>query len=818
MPKTSPAELHQRGVAAINRGHFQRAQALLTQALELAVEPDLLARVNASLAYTQAELGDRQGALERCAAAMRIEGLSPRARAIVRSQQAVLMSRGGDLAAVIGLFDLALPALTPASTERANALVNRGIAHLELGKLDLANDDFVGATADYLADDNLEGAASAEHNSGYVHLLQGDLVGALEMMERAEAGLTSAGLQVRTIGIQDRAEVLLSAGMTRDAVELLEQAVTNFTKLRLPRMRAECEVMLGRALLWLDPAKSRTLARAAARRLRRHGNDTWALRADTLELIAESTSGRNNPNWLSTAEELSAQLRTHLLAHEAQLLDLNAARVAVAVGDLTVASELLVRGRPTATDSLAERLLECRAKADLALAQGRQLEALRQLRCGLDLLHDWQSSFGSLDLMSSVVGHGRSLATTGIQLAIADGSPELVFEWSERARALTTRVVPVRPPRDEQLAADLIEIRTLTSVEPAAGTSEAERLGELRERVRKRSWLGAGSGEVNRIASVDELVEALGPDVALVSYLWDGQSRLTAIVLTDQAQQVVELGESEPVRHLIAGLAADLDMNASDLSVTMAQVIRESLDRRLADIAAALVDPILSQLGDRRVVITQAGILAGVPWSMLAGYRGRPLTIAFTASGWLQTRGLDSPVTLGLVAGPQVSRAVEEVELSATCWTEATVLTDARATTAAVQDLAAKVDLLHISAHGRHSAENPLFSGVLLADGPLFGYDLDQLTTVPQVVILSACEVGRSTQRWAEESLGMVNAWLHAGARCVIASPAAVADDEACEVLSHVHRLMAAGAAPAVALAEATSDRPTSFLAFGAGW
>nr|WP_241733183.1 CHAT domain-containing protein [Aeromicrobium phoceense] len=250
----------------------------------------------------------------------------------------------------------------------------------------------------------------------------------------------------------------------------------------------------------------------------------------------------------------------------------------------------------------------------------------------------------------------------------------------------------------------------------------------------------------------------------------------------------------------------------------MQRAVRGSRDRRLVELSRLLVDPVLPHLGDRRVVITPAGLLSGLPWSMLPGFTGRPVTVPVTATRWLATRDLRAPRSAGFVAGPGVARAVEEGKQSAAHWTGSSALTDASATVAATLDLADGVDLLHVSAHGRHAAENPLFSGVLLEDGPLFGYDLDRIATVPQIVILSACEVGRSTQRWAEESLGMVTAWLHAGARCVIASPAAVADDEACEVLQDVHQLMAAGTPPAVALAEATGDRPTSFVCFGAGW
>ena len=140
-------------------------------------------------------------------------------------------------------------------------------------------------------------------------------------------------------------------------------------------------------------------------------------------------------------------------------------------------------------------------------------------------------------------------------------------------------------------------------------------------------------------------------------------------------------------------------------------------------------------------------------------------------------------------------------------------------TAGAVSDVAASVDVLHLSAHGRHSAENPLFSGVELVDGPWFGYDIDQLAHVPDVVLLSACEVGRSEVRYGEELIGMTAAWQHSGVRSVIASAAAVNDEAAHDVLLGVHRGLRAGLDPAAALAAALpapSDEksPVPFVRF----
>ena len=113
-----------------------------------------------------------------------------------------------------------------------------------------------------------------------------------------------------------------------------------------------------------------------------------------------------------------------------------------------------------------------------------------------------------------------------------------------------------------------------------------------------------------------------------------------------------------------------------------------------------------------------------------------------------------------------------------------------------------------------------MFAGVQLVDGPWFGYDIDRLGQVPDVVLLSACEVGRSTVRSGEELIGMTTAWLHAGARCVIASPAAIYDQAAYGVLLAVHERLAAGLDPAAALAEAVGavsaeSPPVPLVCFG---
>jgi len=356
---------------------------------------------------------------------------------------------------------------------------------------------------------------------------------------------------------------------------------------------------------------------------------------------------------------------------------------------------------------------------------------------------------------------------------------------------LASRVQPVRAPEDDQTVADLAELRSGPTPELAA---------ELRRRIREKAWQAKGSGEVADPVTLAELQAGLGADTALASYVVTAD-KVVALVVTDGATARHELGDRSHLDDLLGGLLPDLDMAASDLPGPLAGSVRQGLADRLARIGDLLVAPLLDALDDRRVVLTPSGVLAGVPWPLLPGLTGRPVTVARSATSWLARQTTTSTATAGFVAGPRVARADAEVSAAASRWKNAPVLTGDAATASAVTELAGRVDVLHIAAHGRHSAENPLFSGLELADGSWFGYDIDQLPSVPQVVLLSACEVGRSSVRHGEELIGMTTAWLHAGVRWVIASAAAANDEVAHDTLVAVHAGLRAGLDPAAALA-----------------
>lgn len=814
----SAEELHERGLAATNSGRMATAARLLDLALARADDPILRDRIDISRAYAASEQGDLRTGAQLCEVVVE-RTRDATVRDLAHSQLGVLYTRAGNGERALNHLQLSLAGGRLIGVDRARVLMNRGVVWLQRGEISSATTDFEAAADDFQAAGMPVEAAQAIHNSGYALMLAGELTGALQRMDQARPVLVPQSTTFRAVCDQDRAEVLMAAGLYGEARETVAAVAAAYGRSRLSQHQGEAEIVLARLQLLDEPAAARVVARRAARRFRKRGSEVWADRADALELAADVGRGARSDSVIQRADEVAERLRGDGLRHDARTVELQAARAEIRRGRLDAADRRLAALRLGERSPITQRLLGREVRAELAEARGRRSTAIRQVRAGLADLHAWQSSFGSFDLQSSLVGHGARLAFQGIRLALEDGRPQAVFEWSERARALSSRASPIRPPASAEAADDLAELRRLRTEHSGSPEQLSPRERELQAHIRGRAWTERGSGVVTDPVGWGDIRAALGEDTVLLAHLSvDGGLHL--LVVGGGPPEVIPLGPSTEAKRLLAGLQADLDMAASQLPEVLRQSVLTSLHARLAALDDQLLAPVRARLAarpDSQVVLTPTGALAGLPWTMLPTLAGRPVSQPQTATRWVATRTRNPLRTAGFAAGPDVPRAVEEITRSATAWHDAHTLVAPDSTSDAVSALAQDVDVLHVSAHGRHAADNPLFSGLQLSDGDWFGYDIDQLERIPTLVVLSACELGRSTVRWGEEAIGMTTAWLHAGARTVIAAPAAVNDDAACDLLPEVHRLLATGVAPAQALADAAGPAGSPFQCFGSG-
>jgi CHAT domain-containing protein len=175
---------------------------------------------------------------------------------------------------------------------------------------------------------------------------------------------------------------------------------------------------------------------------------------------------------------------------------------------------------------------------------------------------------------------------------------------------------------------------------------------------------------------------------------------------------------------------------------------------------------------------------------------GRPVTTTPSARLWLRSRSAEEPADgrRVLLVGPGLGTGGAEVPVVAAEDPDAQVLTGAAAT---VETALAALDgaaLAHVAAHGRFRDDSPLFSSLLLADGPLVVHDLQRLRRTPHRVVLSACESGVLQPVGAHELLGLAAAMLSMGTAGVVSSLAEVDDAATVEVMVALHRALRGGA------------------------
>jgi CHAT domain-containing protein len=207
-------------------------------------------------------------------------------------------------------------------------------------------------------------------------------------------------------------------------------------------------------------------------------------------------------------------------------------------------------------------------------------------------------------------------------------------------------------------------------------------------------------------------------------------------------------------------------------------------------------------------VIVAPPSLQHLPWSIVPSVAGRPATVAPSGAWLARTDGpprLDASRSIVAVAGPRLRHAADEVSRVATRYEQPVALFGDDANGKQVLAALSDADIVHIAAHGRLRPDNPLWSSLELADGPLSVYDVEQNGRTPPVVELSACDSGVGL-RAGDDLLGLASTFLDLGTRSLVATVCPLPDAAVtADTMVAVHERLVAGASAAAALADHTS-------------
>ena len=172
------------------------------------------------------------------------------------------------------------------------------------------------------------------------------------------------------------------------------------------------------------------------------------------------------------------------------------------------------------------------------------------------------------------------------------------------------------------------------------------------------------------------------------------------------------------------------------------------------------------------------------------------------------------------LAGPGLARATSEVQDVERAWGIGGAGAARVATGEDLRSALAQASIVHVAAHGIHQDESPLFSSVVMGDGPVFAHEFQRTGIGAEHVVLSSCEVGRTHVRAGDEALGLTASLLATGVRSVVAAVGPVGDEDAHAVMAAYHQVLAQGldAAEALEIASAGVEEGRLFCAFGADW
>jgi tetratricopeptide (TPR) repeat protein len=731
--------------------------------------------------------------------------------------RAVLLQNSGRLADAAAIYHRLLAESSIGSRRRAECANNLALIEAEQGRFAAALGRL--AEAPGVAETGPALAAGLTQTRAWVTMRSGRFADGLRVFEEAARAYQAAALSLGEHYIE-YADALMELRLLPEATTAARHAVREFSDAGIPLMAAEAQLRVAQlALLAGDHDAAVTAAAAAAAAFGRQTRAAFRARAVLVGAEARLAAGAGGAAELGRAAGAARLLASTGATAAAVQGFLVTGRLAAALGRRRQALAALARA-----GSLARRaavLVRLRGRVAAALAAGlrhRDREALAHCRRGLADLARHRGGLPSVELRALASGHGAELGRIGLEIVVRDGSPARVLNWMERARAAA--LLAVEPPSFGPISADIEALRAVQAgaregagERPAAARADQPAPGQaaLEERIRRATWRGRA---MTAAASAPVPAGSLRNQLAgrtLVAYGTLGDD-LIAVVIGPRRSRIAPLGPLRPVRDQVRALLFALRRLAQPGQPAGHAAARASAGLRLRRLTELLLAPLAVDRDDELVVIPVPG-LDGVPW---AAVHPGPVAVAPSATIWARTAvaaRAGPPAGTGghgvaLVAGPDLPGAIEEVEALTGLYATAHCLMPPASTADAVAGALAGAGLAHLACHGLLRADNPMFSSLLLSDGPMTLQEVYARGLAPGRLILASCQSGSQASYAGDEVLGFVGALLARGTAGVLASAAVVPDVPAAGLMTQVHRHLARGATLARALhgARETAD------------
>ena len=327
---------------------------------------------------------------------------------------------------------------------------------------------------------------------------------------------------------------------------------------------------------------------------------------------------------------------------------------------------------------------------------------------------------------------------------------------------------------------------------------------------------GLAAGSARRF-SVQALQSSLQPADALLEYGVLDDELFACVATRDQVILFRHLAPYGQVQEAIRALRFQIEAlsaGAAALQPHMA-LLTARTEQRLARLTALIWAPLQGALANaQRLLLVPQGLLCSVPFAALplvdsasapSTTLGQRYQLACAPSARAAWRGLLRPPTpalrvLALGESSRLVHAAAEARAVAAAFAQGRAWVGEQATLAVLRAHAPQADVLHLACHAQFRSDNPRFGALHLADSALTVEQVEGLRLRPCTVVLSACDSALADEGRGDEQVGLVRAFLLAGAARVVASLWPVDDAVTANFMDVFYAHLVAGQAPAKAL------------------
>jgi CHAT domain-containing protein len=628
-------------------------------------------------------------------------------------------------------------------------------------------------------------------------------------------------LRTAALCLLDLAEICVQMNVLDEAASLAQQALVQFHNLSMRYEEAKALMFLALAHLGLGHLDDSEKFLAEANRLfTLDGNSLYM--GMTAAFTAELELRRGRPE-----EALRAVADAHLIFDRHDLgakqchVRLIEARAQKAAGQTDAALQhcLEILGTLKRTEALWLETEVRELIADLFLDSGKRESAYAYYVSAVDSIEQRRANIRVDDFRSAFMGDKLRVYEKLIRICLEQNSvaeKERAFYYLESRKARTlvdmlTNDLDLWPDvlssdsglrqewqilreelhwlhaRIQQSQANTNNRSVAVELDLQSQIRAKERaLGDLARRAQVRdphfSSLGGAGG-----LTAGDLRKVMTPEDTLIEYYAD-RGTLMAFVVDQRGIDVIQL----------PGILADIREEATEMKFLMEKFqygaayvsahqesLLECVNASLKAFHDVLFAPFAERVAGRKLVIVPFDVLHNVPFHCLfngsryliedheVAYAPSARLYALCRSHGIRERSRISVFGVSDSAAPHIE---EEVATIRRYFPSARCFTGDAASSSALAAAAVSSDVVHIASHAVFRQDNPMFSAFKLSDEWLNAYDVCSLRMNSAMVTLSGCSTGAGRVYAGDEMLGLVRAFLKAGASSLVVSLWAVND------------------------------------------